>query len=41
MNKNKQGKKYNLHGDTFMAFLKKIHGKFAKCYIFIDKASLP
>jgi transposase len=27
------------NGDTFLNFLKKIHTKFPKCYLFIDKAS--
>ncbi|MDQ6724104.1 MAG: transposase [Thermoproteota archaeon] len=26
-------------GDTFLKFLKKIHAKFPKCYLFMDKAS--
>jgi hypothetical protein len=27
------------NGDTFLNFLKKIHAKFPKCYLFMDKAS--
>ena len=27
------------NGDTFLAFLKIIHSKFPKCYLFMDKAS--
>ena len=27
------------NGDTFLDFLKKIHTKFPKCYLFMDKAS--
>jgi transposase len=27
------------NGDTFLDFLKKIHAKFQKCYLFMDKAS--
>jgi hypothetical protein len=27
------------NGDTFLEFLKKIHAKFQKCYLFMDKAS--
>ena len=27
------------NGDTFLNFLKKIHTKFQKCYLFMDKAS--
>ncbi|MER5176158.1 MAG: transposase [Candidatus Nitrosocosmicus sp.] len=27
------------NGDTFLNFLKKIHNKFPKCYLFMDKAS--
>ena len=27
------------NGDTFLNFLKKIHTKFPKCYLFMDKAS--
>ena len=27
------------NGDTFLSFLKKIHAKFPKCYLFMDKAS--
>jgi hypothetical protein len=27
------------NGDTFLIFLKKIHDKFPKCYLFMDKAS--
>jgi transposase len=27
------------NGDTFLDFLKKIHAKFSKCYLFMDKAS--
>ena len=26
-------------GDTFLSFLKKVHDKFPKCYLFMDKAS--
>ena len=27
------------NGDTFLEFLKKIHAKFQKCYLFMDKAT--
>ena len=27
------------NGDTFLDYLKKIHAKFQKCYLFMDKAS--
>jgi transposase len=27
------------NGDTFLEFLKKIHSKFSRCYLFMDKAS--
>ena len=27
------------NGDTFLEFLNKIHTKFPKCYLFMDKAS--
>jgi hypothetical protein len=27
------------HGDTFLDYLKKIHAKFPKCNMFMDKAS--
>ena len=27
------------NGDTFLDYLKKIHAKFPKCYLFMDKAS--
>ena len=27
------------NGDTFLDFIKKIHAKFPKCYLFMDKAS--
>jgi len=27
------------NGDTFLSFLKIIHSKFPKCYLFMDKAS--
>ena len=27
------------NGDTFLDYLKKIHAKFQKCYLFTDKAS--
>ena len=27
------------NGDTFLDYLKKIHDKFQKCYLFMDKAS--
>ena len=30
---------YVFNGDTFLDYLKKIHAKFPKCYLFIDKAS--
>jgi hypothetical protein len=31
---------YNVfNGDTFLDYLKKIHAKFSKCYLFMDKAS--
>ena len=33
----KQYDKFN--GDTFLDYLKKIHAKFRKCYLFMDKAS--
>ena len=33
----RQYDKFN--GDTFLDYLKKIHIKFPKCYLFIDKAS--
>lgn len=33
----RQYDKFN--GDTFLDFLKTIHAKFARCYIFMDKAS--
>ena len=33
----RQYDKFN--GDTFLNFLKKIHTKFPKCYLFMDKAS--
>ena len=29
------------NGETFLNFLKKIHAKFPKCYLFMDKASSP
>jgi transposase len=29
----------NFNGDTFLDFLKMIHHKFPKCYLFMDKAS--
>ncbi len=29
----------NFNGDTFLDFLKRIHHKFPKCYLFMDKAS--
>src|SRR4051812_9535637 len=33
-------RQYNrFNGDTFLNFLKKIHTKFPKCYLFMDKAS--
>jgi hypothetical protein len=33
-------RQYNIFdGDTFLKFLKKIHTKFPKCYLFMDKAS--
>jgi DDE superfamily endonuclease len=28
-----------INGDTFLDFIKKIHDKFPKCYLFMDKAS--
>ena len=28
-----------INGDTFLDYLKKIHAKFPKCYLFMDKAS--
>ena len=28
-----------INGDTFLDYLKKIHDKFPKCYLFMDKAS--
>ncbi len=34
----RQFDKFN--GDTFLDFLKTIHSKFPKCYLFMDKASL-
>ena len=34
-------RKYDkFNGDTFLDFLKMIHSKFPKCYLFMDKASL-
>ena len=33
----RQYDKFN--GDTFLSFLKKIHVKFPRCYLFMDKAS--
>jgi hypothetical protein len=27
------------NGDTFLEFLKKIHAKFPRCYLFMDKVS--
>jgi transposase len=33
----RQYDKFN--GDTFLDYLKKIHAKFKKCYLFMDKAS--
>ncbi len=45
-NKKKKKKKRHLfrqydefNGDTFLEFLKKIHYKFQKCYLFMDKAT--
>lgn len=42
----KSGRQAALHrqyerfnGDTFLDFLKIIHSKFPKCYLFMDKAS--
>jgi transposase len=35
----RQYDKFN--GDTFLSFLKLIHSKFPKCYLFMDKASSP
>ncbi len=33
-------KQYNVfNGDTFLDFLKTIHSKFPRCYLFLDKAS--
>jgi hypothetical protein len=33
-------RKYDkFNGDTFLDFLKMIHSKFPKCYLFMDKAS--
>ena len=29
------------NGDTFLDYLKKMHAKFPKCYLFMDKASSP
>ena len=29
------------NGDTFLDYLKKIHTKFPKCYLFMDKALSP
>jgi transposase len=29
----------DFNGDTFLEFLKKIHAKFQKCYLFMDKAT--
>ena len=34
----RQYDKFN--GDTFLDYLKKIHVKFQKCYLFMDKASI-
>ena len=28
-----------INGDTFLDYLKKLHNKFPKCYLFMDKAS--
>ena len=28
-------------GDTFLSFLKKVHDKFPKCYLFMDKRHHP
>jgi hypothetical protein len=42
-NKKKQKqlfRQYNVfNGNTFLDYLKKIHAKFPKCYMFMDKAS--
>jgi transposase len=35
----RQYDKFN--GDTFLSFLKLIHSKFPRCYLFMDKASSP
>ena len=35
----RQYTKFN--GETFLNFLKKIHAKFPRCYLFMDKASSP
>ena len=33
-------RQYNkFNGETFLNFLKKIHAKFPRCYLFMDKAS--
>ena len=43
--KKKKKKRYlfrqydEFNGDTFLEFLKKIHAKFQKCYLFMDKAT--
>ena len=35
-------RQYNkFNGETFLNFLKKIHAKFPRCYLFMDKASSP
>ncbi len=35
-------RQYNrFNGDTFFDFLKMIHARFPKCYLFIDKVSPP
>jgi transposase len=42
---NMEGRKHlfrqydEFNGDTFLEFLKKIHAKFPKCYLFMDKAT--
>ena len=38
--KNQLFRQYDVFdGDTFLDYLKKIHAKFPKCYLFMDKAS--
>ncbi len=38
--KNQLFRQYDIfNGNTFLDYLKKIHDKFPKCYLFMDKAS--